>query len=167
MSNMSSMSHEAAKELGRAFAIAADGHKVEMFSPFLDDHWHHMLSEPAVYTEFCNSTSGHYIHHVEGQQSGLVTFIAEYERRYGELSPHWFRDAEGEMDHVVYRKYKEDRIIYASWNCTPAKIRPFDAPIGQNVEMPMKDSNLREDGKGSRTKDLKIEDSKKSPIDPK
>jgi hypothetical protein len=106
-------------ELRKFLALAALAETpLEMFSILIDDEWHKLVADPDAYAAFCETTVGHHVAHVEGTDSGEVSWIADYHRQWGELPTIWFTDETGVVDQTAYDLYRRTRTVTASWNCS-------------------------------------------------
>jgi len=154
---MSMMSEDqrisAFQELGKAFKLCSEGVEVQMFSMGIDSVWHQMIDQkPLEYREFCNSSCGAKIEHTPITGEGEISFIAEYERCYGQLPKIWFTDERGEFLSELYGEYIKTNMIIASWNCSPAveKMTVLDEekhPNKGEVTTPPKDEESKNDDK--------------------
>lgn len=125
---------QATVELSKAFSIAKDGHKLEMFSGALDAVWHDLVArDDLTYANLCDNFVGaDVIHHQEAEE-GLVTFIPEYERRFGPLPLIWFLDERWQFQSAQHAEYTRLGTVHASWNCRPL--------IGPMANVPKKESD--------------------------
>jgi hypothetical protein len=127
-------------ELARFLQIFRDNPcPLEMWSSAVDNEWHQLLKDGDEYNMFCMQQVGKYVGHSEGQGfSGIssISWIQEYEKKFGELGLIWFHDQVGQIDLNLCEEYLWTGEVYASWNCHPAPPEPMDDPIqpGQSGE---------------------------------
>jgi hypothetical protein len=88
------------RELMRFFELVREhGPKLGMHSDAVDEAWHELIYDTAMYEHFCNETFGYFLHHEprtsRGAAAGLrwEEFAALYRARFGELSPLWLDGA--------------------------------------------------------------------------
>jgi hypothetical protein len=108
-------------ELGRFFQLARDNplSPPEMWSPLIDLYWHTALKDDAKYKSLCRKNADTIIYHKEDAGFGEISWINEYERRFGALSSVWFQSREGRLDIELMEEYLWTGDIYASWDCRP------------------------------------------------
>lgn len=110
---------DALTELARFFAITADSAQMcAMFSHYIDQTWHTLLSTPDSYAHFSREACGQVLGHQESLGDGRIPWVSDYEARFGKLSPLWFADATGTVDQAVYAAYRETGEVFHSWDCT-------------------------------------------------
>lgn len=107
-------------ELGRIFAMTADGvENTTMPSRYIDKVWHEMLETPEDYQKFSLAEAGVIVGHSPIQGEGRVTWIPEYESRFGKLDPVWFTDENGTLQSDAFEKYLNGDEVWGSWDCGP------------------------------------------------
>lgn len=108
-------------ELARFFAVAADSTQMcPMFSTYIDQAWHTLLSTPDLYAQFSREACGQVLGHQASVGGGRIPWISDYEARFGQLHPLWFADATGTVDKTAYAAYRATGEIFHSWDCSPA-----------------------------------------------
>lgn len=106
-------------ELIRFFTVVADGTQTcPMFSSYIDQVWHALLSTPESYAQFSRKACGQVIDHQASQGDGQIPWISDYEARYGKLPSLWFADAIGTVDKTAYAAYCTTGKAFRSWDCT-------------------------------------------------
>ena len=117
-------------ELAKFLSLAAKtGEELEMFSPWIDEAWHDKLKIPVAYEKYCKKLFNCTIRHSERSESSdssNISWIAEYERQFGELNDSWFRDSSGSLRSTMMEEYLWTGEVYASWDCTPADVRTVE-----------------------------------------
>lgn len=116
---------EAETELSKFFALSAalGGANLTMFSDYVDRAWHEMMREPKRYEAFCKNACGVTLGHIPSGKTNpivVVEWIADYERKHGQLPPVWFADEHGVLQDDAYRDYLESHTVVAAWKCTPS-----------------------------------------------
>jgi len=109
-------------ELSRFFAIAADAEDIttmKMPRGAVDALWHSYLAYPSEYIRFTAQHAGVYFEHMAGNGHEEMTWVSEYERRYGKLPKVWFTDDAGVFDEQAYADYMSKGKLIASWDCGP------------------------------------------------
>jgi len=91
----------------------------QMFSELIDDEWHALLDDDAAYADLCNATVGHHVGHHKDAGHGVISWITDYHRQFGDLPPIWFADNNGFVDQDAYDLYRRTRTVTASWRCQP------------------------------------------------
>lgn len=111
---------DAFTELARFFAVAVDSTQMcPMFSTFIDQTWHTMLSTPDAYAKFSLTACGQVLGHQETVGEGRILWVADYEAHFGALPPLWFTDATGTVDTIAYATYRATGEVFHSWDCNP------------------------------------------------
>ncbi|SHF34013.1 hypothetical protein SAMN05444392_11616 [Seinonella peptonophila] len=110
----------AKQELGRFFQMFADGVKgLTMPSKLIDLVWHGMQKTEA-YTSFCLENCGTLVQHAPIKGVGTVSWVKDYENRFGSLHPVWFMNENGRLDEQAYSEYEASGNWHrASWDCGP------------------------------------------------
>jgi Bacterial protein of unknown function (DUF899) len=107
-------------ELARFLTVAADSTEIcPMFSSYIDQTWHDLLSTPDRYAQFSRGACGKVIEHQASQGEGRISWISDYETRFGKLPSLWFADATGAVDQIAYAAYRATGEVFHSWDCTP------------------------------------------------
>lgn len=110
---------DALTELARFFAITAESAQMcPMFSSYIDQTWHTLLSTPDSYAHFSREACGQVVGHQESLGDGRILWVSDYEANFGKLSPLWFADATGTVDQTAYAAYRATGEIFRSWDCT-------------------------------------------------
>src|SRR5262249_52266379 len=109
-------------ELARFFAVAADSAEMcPMFSSYIDQAWHTLLSTPRVYAQFSREARGKVFKPQASQGEGRISWVSDYETRFGNPPPLWFADATGAVDQTAYAAYHATGEVFHSWDRTPEK----------------------------------------------
>lgn len=58
--------------------------------------------------------------HQASRGNGRISWIPDYEARFGKLPAVWFADATGTVDQTAYATYCTTGEVFHSWDCTPA-----------------------------------------------
>jgi hypothetical protein len=112
---------DALTELARFFAVAADSTQMcPMFSTYVDQEWHILLSTPDSYAQFSREACGQVLGHQANLGDGRIPWVSDYEARFGTLPPLWFADATGTVDRTAYATYRAIGEVFHSWDCNPA-----------------------------------------------
>jgi hypothetical protein len=90
-----------------------------MWSPLVDSYWHAALTDRDKYESMCLETVGSIVQHSEAVGRGEISWIVEYERRFGELSTVWFTNTDGRLNKALMEEYLWTGEVYASWDCRP------------------------------------------------
>ncbi|MGH8929332.1 MAG: hypothetical protein ACRDZO_01520 [Egibacteraceae bacterium] len=110
----------ACAELGKLFQLAVDGvPALTMPSKAIDLVWHGMLHNREAYERFSIEACGRVVEHRSSRGAGPVTWVAEYEGRFGKLDPIWFTDDKSMLDTDAYDQYLATGQFKASWDCSP------------------------------------------------
>lgn len=126
----------ALNELSKFFALAADQptSRMEMFSPAVDAVWHTLLERPVEYAEFCRAaTGGARVDHDSAKGLGDISWIPDYESKYGPLNDVWFMDEHGRLDESLRSAYRGSGNVITAWDCNPAVVEE-DAPDPEEGE---------------------------------
>ncbi|RKL64946.1 hypothetical protein CR203_23345 [Salipaludibacillus neizhouensis] len=108
-------------EINKFFTLSIENvPNLSMMSEFIDSVWHDMLKDESEYKEYCESNFGKVIGHTTTQGEGEISWIKDYEAKYGLLSPLWFTNKNGFFDQKAYQSYLDTGIVKASWDCTPS-----------------------------------------------
>lgn len=109
------------RELVRFFQVArAADSTCYMFSPYVDAYWHsEEANDPDGFAALCEREVGSRIEHRESQGEGPISWIKEYEARFGPLSEVWFMDVRGVIDRTLIERYQAGHGVYACWDCHP------------------------------------------------
>lgn len=106
-------------ELARFFAITAENAEMcPMFSSYIDQTWHTLLSTPDSYARFSREACGQVLGHQGSQGEGRISWVSDYEARFGKLSPLWFSDVTGTIDQTADAAYRAMGEVFRSWDCT-------------------------------------------------
>ena len=118
---------EAIEELSKFLVLAGEIRKpMTMFSAFIDEAWHDLLSDPEAYAEFSNAACGSVIGHIAGTAPEVIGgepyfgWTSSYQERYGPLPSIWFADKTGRIDHEAHEHFVSTGEIRAAWSCTPS-----------------------------------------------
>ena len=140
---------EARSELARYFILSKDLKRpLPMFSQFIDEVWHEMLTDAVKYEQFCQQTVGTIVWH--NPERGLVRevdWIKDYERRHGRLGRTWFMTEAGELNQEQFEAYRTKgfKAAWACEACTNCQTRvPKEQP---KKESPKKESPKKESPK--------------------
>ncbi|MFS2039838.1 hypothetical protein [Agrobacterium tumefaciens] len=107
------------EELGKFFELHCSlNRSIEMWSGKIDKYWHEILGSSS-YEEFCIKNCGRMVEHDRSEGYGEVSWIADYEARFGTLPKVWFLASDGTFDQHVYDEYARTGRIVASWDCGP------------------------------------------------
>jgi hypothetical protein len=105
-------------ELGKFFTLAFDGvPNMLMFSPLIDSVWHDLLKSEEEYSEFCNALGVPRPGHQPMNGAGKITWISEYEARFGKLDSVWFMRVDGSVFSDVEEAYRKTGDVVCSWDC--------------------------------------------------
>lgn len=111
---------DALTELARFFAVAADSSEMcPMFSGYIDQVWHTLLATPHLYAEFSRKACDQVLEHQASQGEGRISWVPDYEARFGKLPPLWFADATGVVDRTAHAAYHATGEVFRSWDCSP------------------------------------------------
>jgi hypothetical protein len=105
---------------------------LEMWSPAVDNEWHRLIKKGDEYKTFCMGEVGEYVSHSEGRGfSGIssISWIQQYEKKFGELGLIWFQDQAGRTDVNLCEEYLWTGEVYASWDCHPVHPDPMESTI--------------------------------------
>jgi len=120
---MNATSNQVARdELSRFFAIATDAEDIsamKMPRGAVDALWHSYMANPSEYIRFTAQHAGVYFEHMAGSGHEEMTWVPEYERRYGRLPKIWFTDDSSVVDEEAYSGYVSQGKLIASWDCGP------------------------------------------------
>ena len=134
--NTTTHKREALQELRKLFVLRRELQvNVQMWSEFVDETWHDM-SEHSGYRGFCFSACGGDVAHVREAGFGQITWIKDYEKRYGSLPLVWFLDRYGKVRSHLYQRYRSGRAIWTSWDCVPVPVEPMAVPRNKEVDPP-------------------------------
>jgi hypothetical protein len=90
-----------------------------MFSPCIDQAWHTLLAAPDSYAQFSREVCGRILGHQASMGNGRISWVSDYEARFGSLPLLWFADASGTVDQTAYATYRETGEVFHSWDCNP------------------------------------------------
>ncbi|MGQ0775345.1 MAG: hypothetical protein ACT4NY_13130 [Pseudonocardiales bacterium] len=113
-------SDDALTELARFFTVVVGSTQMcPMFSTYIDQAWHTMLSTPDAYAQFSRDACGQVLGHQARLGEGRIPWISSYEGHFGTLPPLWFADATGVVDQTAYATYRATGEVFHSWDCNP------------------------------------------------
>jgi hypothetical protein len=98
-------------ELSKFTALCYESEEpLPMFSSLIDNRWHVLID---------NNHENLPIHDTTIRTSELtkITWIKDYEKKYGKLHKAWFMDANFYFDFESYNKYIESGNIFSCYNC--------------------------------------------------
>jgi hypothetical protein len=111
---------DALTELARFFAVAAASTQMcPMFSTYVDQAWHTLLTTPDSYAQFSREACGRVLSHQASLGEGQISWVPDYEARFGKLAALWFADATGTVDQTAYATYRATSEVFHSWDCNP------------------------------------------------
>lgn len=90
-----------------------------MFSTYIDQAWHTLLSTPDSYAQFSREACDQVLGHRESLGDGRIPWVPNYEARFGKLPPLWFADSTGTVDQTAYATYRATGEVFHSWDCSP------------------------------------------------
>lgn len=73
-----------------------------------------------MYAHISKDACGQVVGHQVNLGDGRISWISDYEARFGKLPPMWFADAAGTVDQAAYATYCATGEVFHSWDCSPA-----------------------------------------------
>ncbi|USK57370.1 hypothetical protein LIS82_13300 [Cytobacillus solani] len=114
------LKERAEEELSKFFVLAGNGvNDLKMPKGIIDEVWHEKLNDQESYTQFCNNTAGCYVEHIKEEGKGNLSWVTNYEEKFGKLDSTWFMDKQGQVNKEKLDNYSKSGKVSMEWGCGP------------------------------------------------